>query len=99
MSFTLKEVEREFINSCADITWRERQEGMERLLTNLVWWLEAKDAHSEALTISGLRNEFQFNTESAAAINHLLAETDCVSISDLLKRWAELEKLEDSLED
>lgn len=95
MPMTIEEVERELIGACADMSWRDTQEGMERLLTNLMWWLEAKGANSEALTISAIKNEFRFNNSSSAALNHVMVETDCVSVKDLLERWAELQKLED----
>ena len=94
MSYSLKEVEKELKEACADMSWRNKQEGIERLLSALSWWLEAKGADSEALTISAVRNEFQFNNESTDALEHLLNETDCVSVSDLLNRWTQLEKLE-----
>ena len=97
MSYPKKEVERELTEACADMSWRNKQEGMERLLSTLGWWLEAKGAVTEALTISALRNEFRFNNESTNALEHLLSETDCVSVSDLLDRWAKLEKLDSDL--
>ena len=90
----LTEAENELVGACQDLAWRDRQEGLERLLTNLMWWLDEKGAVTESLTIAGLRNEFQFNNSSSAALEHLLQETDCISVTDLLKRWSELEKLE-----
>jgi len=94
MSYPIEEIEKELKEACADMSWRSKQEGMERLLCTLGWWLEAKGALPESLTISGLRNEFMFNNESTAVVEHLLSETDCVSVSELLDRWGELEEIE-----
>jgi hypothetical protein len=92
MSITIEEVERDLIEACNDMRWREKQEGMHRLLTSLAWWLDAKGHLPESLTINGLRNDFEANTTSADALEHLLSETDCVSVTDLLKQWAKLDK-------
>lgn len=94
MSYPIEEVEKELKEACQDMSWRDKQEGMERLLSTLSWWLEAKGALPESLTISAIRNEFMFNNESTNALEHVLEETDCVSVSDLLERWTKLEKLE-----
>jgi len=90
MPITLTEDEKSLISACADIRWRDKQDGMERLLTALAWWLESKQALPESLVINGLRNEFEFNNSSTDALEHLLEETDCVTVTDLLEQWAAL---------
>lgn len=94
MSYPIDEIEKDLKDACAEMSWRNKQEGMERVLSALCWWLESKGATPESLTISAIRNEFMFNNESTDALEHVLNETDCVSVSDLLERWAKLEKLE-----
>lgn len=99
MPITMRDIEKDLISACADLTWRERKEGIVRLLGRLMWWLEEKGATSESLTVSAIKNEFEIDTEAAETLEHVLSETECVSAEDLLGRWAELVALENKQED
>ena len=94
----LSSAEKELVGACASLSWRDHQDGMERLLSCLSWWLDEKDEHGAALLISGLAAEFRFNSESSSALEHLFDSTDCNSVNEILKRWGKLEQAEATLE-
>jgi len=89
-------VEKEFIGACLDMQWRDPQEGMERLLGALSWWLDTKGENPAALAISALRNDFEFNTSAAKALEHVFQSTDRVSVEDLLEEWTRLQEKDES---
>ena len=91
---TLKEVEALLYTSCEDLRWREKQDGVERLLNNLSWWLDVKGQHLASVTISGLANEFKFNRDATDAVEHLLHITDSTSVSEIIDRWGSVEAFE-----
>ena len=92
------DVQTELISACSEMQWREWQDGMERLLSVLSWWLDTKGENPAALTISGVKNDFEFGNHAVAALEHVLSHTDTVGVEDLLKEWDRLKKLETEFE-
>lgn len=86
--------EKELISACLDMRWREKQDGMERLLMCLSWWLDTKGENPAALVISGVKNDFAFNRHALEALEHVLSHTDSAEVGDLLKEWDRLLQVE-----
>ena len=87
-------VEQELIDACSDLSWRDKQDGIERLFSCLSWWLDVNGQHTAATTISGVATEFKFNRDATDVLDHILEQTDCISAEDLLERWKSLQKEE-----
>lgn len=89
-----EEAHKSLVASAEELRWRERQDGMERLLSALSWWLDTQGENSASMTIAGIQREFEFNREATSVLDHVLSSTDSASAEDLLERWTDLEKLE-----
>ncbi len=89
-----EDAQKALVGAAEDLRWRDRQDGMERLLGALSWWLDTERQNAAALTISGIQREFEFNREATSVLEHVLSETDCVSAEDLLDEWRKLRSLE-----
>ena len=90
-----EEAEKGLVSACEDLRWRDRQDGMERMLCALSWWLDTKEQNSASLTIAGVQREFEFNREATSVLEHILKETDAISAEDLLEQWGKLKKADD----
>jgi hypothetical protein len=92
------DVEKELVSACLDMRWRDRQDGMERLLVALSWWLDTKGENPAALVISGIKNDFEFNRHATQALEHALNTTDSADLTELLLEWDRLRMVERAVE-
>lgn len=90
---TIEDVEKELKDACADLAWRNKKDALDRLLSVLSWWLDVKGEHPAALTVSAFRNEVDIETQAASVLEGILAETDSISVEDLLATWKKMMKV------
>lgn len=78
------------IQDCIDLRWRDQQSGMERLLASLSWWLDTQGETIAAISVSNVARELESSRDSAALLDHLLDETDCLSVDEIISEWKKM---------